>query len=93
MSSQWFVVSRLSAPAPYPLLTIRYSSHPRHMPQPERQHDEADEGGDAGPVDVGLLQIADGFHQQKPRHDDERQDDDESDHAAPRSPRLHPLEM
>lgn len=59
------------------------------MPQPKRQHDETDEGGDAGPVDIGLLQIADDLHQEKPGHDYERQDDDESDHAAPRSMRLH----
>lgn len=81
---------------PSPLLTTAYSlfsPHPRDMAQPERQHDEADDGGDAGPVDIGLLQIADGLHQEKPSQDDERQDDDKSDHAAPRSMRLHLTEM
>ena len=59
------------------------------MPQPEGKHDEADESGDAGPVDIGFFQITDGLHQEKPGQDDDRQDDDESDHATPRSMRLH----
>lgn len=78
---------KAAAHSPIQYSPVALSPHPRHMPQPERKHDEADEGGDAGPVDVGLLQIADDLHKQKPGHDDERQDDDEFDHAAPRSMR------
>lgn len=46
------------------------------MAQPERQRDEADYGGDAGPVDIGLLHIADDLHQQHPGHEDDRENDD-----------------
>ncbi|WP_210214161.1 hypothetical protein [Mesorhizobium sp. M2A.F.Ca.ET.037.01.1.1] len=42
---------------------------------------------------LAFLQIADDLHQEKPGHDYERQDDDESDHAAPRSMRLRPNRM
>jgi len=79
-----------ASPTHYSLLPNHSPSpHPRDMAKPERQRDEADDGGDAGPVDIGALQVLDELHHEKPGHHDERQDDDKSDHATPPIRRLH----
>ncbi|MER8556081.1 hypothetical protein NKH69_29950 [Mesorhizobium sp. M0976] len=44
---------------------------------------------DAGPVDIGALQIPDELHQENPGHDDERENDDKPDHATASLMRLH----
>ena len=78
----------------YSLLTIPYSlprsPHPRDMPKPERQRDETDDRGHAGPVDIGLLDVADELHQQHPGDDDEGQNDDKPDHATLQSEAIAP---
>ena len=53
------------------------------MAKPEGECDKADDGGDAGPVDIGLLHIADDFHQQHPDYQDDGENDDKPYHAAP----------
>lgn len=37
------------------------SAHAGDMTQPEGERDEADDGGDAGPIDIGALQILTSF--------------------------------
>src|SRR6478609_7840652 len=68
-------------PIPCCLLPIP-SSHPRDMPKPEGERDETDDRCHAGPVDIGLLDVADELHQQHPGDDDEGENDDKPDHAT-----------
>lgn len=59
------------------------------MPQPERHRDKADDRCNSGPVDIGALHVPDELHREKPGDDDERENDDKSDHASPLTRRLH----
>jgi len=60
------------------------------MAKPEGERDETDDRGDAGPVHIGLLDVADELHQQHPSDDNEGQNDDEPDHATLQSEAIAP---
>lgn len=61
----------------------RVSAHAGDMAQPEGERDEADDGADSGPVDIGALHLLDELHQENPGQDDDQGNDDKSDHANP----------